>query len=170
MGKIHEIKKARDEALAHARSIHDTATANENREASEKVEALQKELTEHITDGANPCPICGSKPLGIEQPTGRGFEYEVGCPVCPPLIHEDNSIRVPLVRGGMIPRHAVEMWNMGVDFWQTVQPHKAQEALDKIASYKAMEEARKLRESDELLTQKRAAQIASAEAAKGTVS
>jgi hypothetical protein len=113
MSKINDLKAALDKHLAHARSIHDTATHAESQDASRAVEQAQRDLSAHITDGAKPCPVCDRQPIGMEQPVGaraRGeregrVEYEIGCISCSGLS----------VRGGLLPRHAVEAWNEKVD-------------------------------------------------------
>lgn len=134
MAKINDIKAERDAALEHARSINDTGTQAELREASARVEKAQKDLIAIIIEGAKPCPRCGAKPTGVEQPTGRGgSEYEIGCPTCTYVKFEDGSLHMALVRGGMIPRHAVEVWNEGMDVWARVPPNKEIDALRIIA-------------------------------------
>lgn len=143
MGKIHVIKQERDAALAHARSIAETGTAAELREASVKVEETQRALVAHIVEGAAPCPRCKSDPVGMEQPTGRGAaEYEIGCPVCTYFVHDDGSLRMALVRGGLMPKHAVELWNMGVDYWAHVPPHKEKDARAIILQLESAADAR----------------------------
>lgn len=102
---VIEIKKKLDEAITEYQGLAtSTATDSELREASLIVKKLQAELSSAITHGAEPCPQCNVVPHGIEQPSGRrsgGVEYEIGC-----LTH--TKLRV---RGGLLPRHAVETWN-----------------------------------------------------------
>ncbi len=118
MKKIHEIKADREKHLAHAREIAATGTAEECRAASDAVEKAQKDLIARITEGARPCPRCGEAPTGMEQPAGKGrTEYEIGCQKCKPFTHTDGTIRKASVRGGMLPRHAVDAWNEGPDMW-----------------------------------------------------
>ncbi len=139
MAKIHDIKAARDQHLAHARSIESTGTAAELRAASQEVEAAQKELIAHITEGAKPCPFCKAPPMGMEHPTGKGgFELEIGCMHCPAFKHTDGTLRNVRVVGGMLPKHTVEVWNEGPDFFQIVPPHKVHAAHGKIRHHEAI--------------------------------
>lgn len=84
----------------------------DQRAASGAVKELQRELSEAITDGADPCPLCGQRPHGIEHQVARGrrvgVEYEIGCLGC--VVDPSDPERVS-VRGGLLPRHAVEAWN-----------------------------------------------------------
>ena len=84
------------------------------------IKALRGELQAVLTEGAQPCPLCGQKPHGMEQPTAKGVEYEIGCLGCKPFKHKDGTTRRPAVRGGLLPKHAVEAWNAGPDFWLKV--------------------------------------------------
>ncbi len=121
MKKLEDIKAKLADALAHARAIDATASASERRAASEVVEALQRESILHITDGAKLCPFCKAVPVGIEQPNGSGgSEFEIGCSFCPPFVHSDGTTRKVRVRGGMLPRHAVDAWNEGPSAWVKV--------------------------------------------------
>ena len=57
-------------------------------------------------------------PTGMAHPTGRGgIEYEIGCTTCKTIPHDDGTVRQFRTRGGVMPRHAVEAWNGGPDFW-----------------------------------------------------
>jgi hypothetical protein len=94
-----ELKKELEAALQHHRSIANTGTAPEKWEATCRVKELQDRLSAAIAEGAQPC--CGESPRGMEQPGPRGgVEYEIGCRKC------GRS-----VRGGLRPRHTVEIWN-----------------------------------------------------------
>jgi len=110
---ISESKKR----LEAARSAYHKAPT---REARELINVAMKELSSTIADGAEPCPLCGQKPHGMEQPTAKGVEFEIGCLGCKPIKHTDGTTRRPAVRGGLLPRHAVEAWNAGPDFWLKV--------------------------------------------------
>lgn len=119
MRTIKEVKLDLLPALDAARAASVKGTRDEEQAASRVVEALQKELSDVITAGAKPCPRCKNMPHGMEHPTGKGgIEYEVGCIAgCPPFAHDDGTLRIPRVRGGRMPLHAVEAWNGGPDFW-----------------------------------------------------
>lgn len=160
MAKIHDIKAERDKHLAHARSIAHTGSHADNRKASEAVAKAQADMIAHITEGAKPCPRCGKPPVGMEQPTGRnGSEFEIGCAACLPFQHTDGTLRYASVRGGMLPRHAVEAWNEGVENFQVVPAHKEADVkamLAKIAANNAI--------NAKLAADKLAAEKASAEA------
>lgn len=112
---IAKTKAALDEAKAHYLSIANTAPAEEQRAASEKIKAFQSELSALITEGAKPCPSCGGAPVGIEQP---GPTFEVGCSSCGWFRHTDGTVRDHSARGGIMPRHTVEAWNEGPDWWR----------------------------------------------------
>lgn len=110
-----KVKAARD----HAQAISNTANAAENYAATQAVEQLQRELADHITDGALPCPFCDKQPIGMEHPQARGSTFEIGCmtPTCVPFEHTDGTKREVRVRGGTDPSHAVDSWNEGPDAW-----------------------------------------------------
>lgn len=116
---LAELQARRDAALTRYRELSATVPADQTREAHNEVEALQKAVSDAIADGALPCPTCGQKPIGIEQPRPpAGVEYEVGCRNCGLFIHHDGSVRDYAARGGTLPRHAVEAWNEGADWWR----------------------------------------------------
>lgn len=100
-------------------AIANTGTAEEQRPFTERVRALHVEISATIAAGAEPCPSCGIVPHGMEQPTpnGSGIEYEIGCRTCRAFQHTDGTVRDHRVRGGLLPRHAVEAWNAGPDHW-----------------------------------------------------
>lgn len=122
MTNIKDTKKKLGEALAAAREISNTGTREQQQQATEKVTALQLAISDAITEGAVACPLCKTLPHGMEHPTGKGgATYEIGCIAgCKPITHDDGTTREPRVRGGMMPKHAVEAWNGGPDFWITV--------------------------------------------------
>lgn len=71
------------------------------RELHELVKHWQTKLSSIIAEGAVPCSCGAGHPHGMIQPGTKGRdEYEVGCLVC--------TLRV---RGGLLPKHAVEAWN-----------------------------------------------------------
>jgi hypothetical protein len=115
---IQETK--RDLAVAQEKyfAIVDTAPRAELDKAAAEVVRLKKRLAAQIVEGAKPCPGCGEIPHGMEQPKGKdGVEYEIGCISCGAFEHTDGTMRLHRVRGGLLPRHAVEAWNEGPDFW-----------------------------------------------------
>ncbi len=148
MANLKDLKAERDKRLAHAREISNTATHPENQAAGNAVIEMQLAIVAHITQGAKPCPVeievtpavlatdgtvatpavtrvCGLAPTGLEQPAGRGrSEFEVGCPVCRTIAHTDGTTRRVSVRGGLLPKHAVDAWNEGPDQW-TIVPVEA---------------------------------------------
>ena len=74
---------------------------------SDQIKALKKELSSTISDGAEPCPDCGTLPHGmLLRPAvlseKRPATYEVGCLVC----RNHRAI-------GWTPELAVEAWNNG---------------------------------------------------------
>lgn len=114
------LKSQLGQALNHYREIAHKAPAAQVAAASETVKELQKQVSDAIVEGSHPCPDCGAAPIGIEQPrAGGGVEYEVGCPNCRWFKHTDGTARAHGVRGGLLPRHAVEAWNAGPDYWRT---------------------------------------------------
>ena len=119
MATIKELNKARDAVLEKAQALANTGTHSQCQEAMAAVVKAQNDIIAFITEGAKPCPRCGGKPIGMEQPIGkRGrVEYEVGCPACKPFEHTDGTMRKVSTRGGLLPRHAVEAWNEGPDHW-----------------------------------------------------
>lgn len=102
--KIQGIKEDLVKALGTYHAIVHSAPEAEVRAASNTVRELRRLLSDAICEGADPCPTCGTSPIGLEQPKPKGgVEYELGCPVCPGV----------KVRGSLLPRHAVEAWNEG---------------------------------------------------------
>lgn len=138
MRKITEIESDLQAAHAAYHAIVEEAPPAKERAASLAVEKLQAELSAAIAEGANPCPNCGRAPHGMRQPDG----FEVGCTNCGWFRHTDGTIRDHGARGGMLPRHAVETWNEGPDFWKKkseeafVARHGA-DAAKKLAGSKA---------------------------------
>lgn len=117
--KFKEAKSALEAALADYRATSNP-TAAQNTEHTAKIKAARKAVSDAITEGAMPCPGCGERPHGMEQPTVKSKEFELGCLSCKPFIHEDGTGRAFRVRGGLMPRHAVEAWNEGPDLWMVV--------------------------------------------------
>lgn len=71
-----EIITDRDAAQAEYAAIAHASPAPIVRAASERVRALQRELSAHLSAGATPCPDCGAVPIGMQKQPGV---YEVGC-------------------------------------------------------------------------------------------
>lgn len=88
--------------LAAAKAKHHNKPAEAT---SAKVKELTQELTDWITAGATPCPICGNPPHGIRQPT----YYEVGCLVDRNPERPDQPLRAI----GLSRKNAVDNWNEG---------------------------------------------------------
>lgn len=78
--------------LASAKEAYDKVALgaeSEWRPYSNQIKALQKELSDCISEGAKPCPHCGGQPIGLRHvhlaPFGANqsvefFIYEIGCP------------------------------------------------------------------------------------------
>lgn len=118
---IHKIMKDLESAKADYLSAdHDEAPRKVLADKHAAVKAQQKALSEAIADGADPCPSCGAKPHGMMQPRagGEGIEFEIGCLGCGYFLHQDGSARAHGARGGLLPKHTVEAWNSGPDFWK----------------------------------------------------
>lgn len=78
---------------------------------SNKVKELQKELSDTISNGANVCPVCGNKPIGMifrTQNVGGVTVnlYEVGCLNC-----------VGISSRGASPEETVQKWNRS-QYWK----------------------------------------------------
>jgi len=117
--RIGETIKAIEDARARHHKLSQDGRAKESAAVAAEMKAAGKLLVKLITEGADPCPRCAAPPHGMRQPNGRGgFEYEVGCTTCQPFKHVDGTIREFRVRGGLLPRHAVEAWNAGPDYWK----------------------------------------------------
>ncbi len=121
-----KLKTARE----HAQKIAPTANEAENYAATQAVEKIQQELTDHITDGALPCPFCNMQPVGLEHPQARGSTFEIGCPnpKCVKFEHTDGTTREMRVKGGTSPNHAVDLWNEGPDAFMLFQDKAAKPA------------------------------------------
>ena len=74
-----------------------TKPAHEVRPHSQRVKALQAELSDFLSAGSEPCEKCSGKPVGLRHVRARGtgrvaegkqmvvffsHAYEVGCPAC----------------------------------------------------------------------------------------
>src|SRR5690242_16539540 len=106
---MQNIKKQLEAAKARYLELEATALPEDRYAAHCAVKALQKQLSDSIAEGAQPCPLCGGVAIGIEQPG----TFEVGCPACPPVEHSDGTKRCVAARGGLMPKHTVEAWNAG---------------------------------------------------------
>lgn len=115
---LKDAKASHEKALADYRAMSATKTAPELEAQSALVKSSAEAIVSAITMGCEACPGCKEMPHGIEQPGKRGtFEYEIGCLSCRPFEHTDGTRREYRVRGGLIPSHAVDAWNLGPDFW-----------------------------------------------------
>jgi hypothetical protein len=123
---LKEAKTALDAAIAGYQTLGDIKSPAQEREWTAKIKAAREAVSSAIIEGAKPCIGCGVLPLGMEQVFDRGrgriagTEYEIGCRSCPPFIHTDGTSRAFAARGGRMPRHTVEAWNEGPDFWKEV--------------------------------------------------
>lgn len=113
---VSEIKSEIDEAVNLYRENVDKWNRAEIAKSNEKVKSLQNEMSDTISKGADPCPNCGSKPIGIirrEVPVGNTNipVYEVGCSVCAP--EETKGKRKFYAAHGGSPQDAVSNWNTG---------------------------------------------------------
>lgn len=129
---IDEIKKSITEAREAYQAICNTAPIDEVRAASRKVKELQAKLSWEITKGAKPCPKCGERPHGLEQPGPKNATYEVGCIGCNPFLHSDGTVREFRAIGGLLPRHTVEAWNEGPSAWSRNKGLEQKLAEDKL--------------------------------------
>lgn len=77
----------------------DTQPAGVVNATSERVKALQQELTDLLSSGATACTNCGAVPIGMKR---RPHVYEVGCLNC-------QDVR----SFGGTSAEAVENWNAG---------------------------------------------------------
>jgi len=159
MRDVFEIMEELEARRSDYQGIANTADAETLREAHLKVKALQKELADTISDGANPCPSCGAKPHGMPQSNDRGALFEVGCTSCGwfRMVRADDQNEKGLIAGrmqevardhgaqGSMPRHAVEAWNAGPRFWKMKERSKftdeAWEKLPKVKQAQAKEPA-----------------------------
>jgi hypothetical protein len=91
-----------DEIKAHLEAARERSRAQTSAENTAAVKALQRRLSAAIAEGADPCPKCGAQPHGMEQPTAKGCDYEIGCLSC----------RDTRARAGS-RRAAVILWNAG---------------------------------------------------------
>jgi hypothetical protein len=111
MRKESEIKKELAALIAENHSKAQTAPAPEIRLITVKIKALQQELSDLYSDGANPCPVCKAAPIGMD----RTSCYEIGCTVCRPIAVEVDGVtkRQSFSAQGRTPLKAVENWNAG---------------------------------------------------------
>lgn len=110
-----EIKKKLDAALADYRENPKNLTVKEAEEKTAAIKKLREDLSAAIAEGALCCPKCGKLPMGMEQPDG----FEIGCISCGWFRHTDGTIRDHGARvASPLPKHAVEAWNEGPDFWK----------------------------------------------------
>jgi len=130
---LKEAKAALATALAGYQALGENRTAAQEREWTAKVRDARAAVSSVITEGAKPCIGCGAAPIGMEQVYARGkskgVEYEIGCLSCPPFVHTDGTGRAFSARGGRMPRHTVEAWNEGPDYWKEVPVTPTMKAL-----------------------------------------
>jgi len=101
----HQIVKDFAAAKAVYHESAQTATGLELATMSADIKALTIELSAYLTEGAEPCPVCGEKPHGIHQPA----YYEVGCLIgC--QFEVDGKSYLRRAKGGT-REEAVENWN-----------------------------------------------------------
>lgn len=75
--EIAEIRAAYQEAAA-------TRPAAEARAILEPLKGLQQELSDLLSAGAKPCPMCGAAAMGMTREAKPHLgRFEVGCPACP---------------------------------------------------------------------------------------
>lgn len=122
MRTLAEIKADIATAIADYEASRLTLPLPQLEAKAQAVRLLREELSAAISEGADPCGGCDQVPIGIEHPTPRGgFEYEVGCPWCPPVVHDEGTptetLRERRVRIGGLPATAVAAWNEGPDRW-----------------------------------------------------
>jgi hypothetical protein len=92
---IDQIKADLETARARAREAS-------TRENNGEVKRLQRALGAALAEGAQPCARCGELPHGMEQPTAKGTEIEIGCLAC-------HGVRVR----AKTQRAAALLWNAG---------------------------------------------------------
>lgn len=115
------------EILALKADYHEAAqklSAPELKKASDRIKALQGDLSDLLSAGSKPCPKCGGKPTGMRKRTDTvrvGTEvfthgtYEVGCVPCDPETRIEGGKRItrsPRALGSTAKK-AVEKWNAG---------------------------------------------------------
>lgn len=116
---FEDLIKAIDQAQADYDAQQATGTRAQRWEAGRMVQLAKRALAEAIAAGAPPCPLCGKPPVGMMQPIKDVLgsrQFEVGCATCPNFTHLDGTTRRVAGRGPL-PRHAVEVWAAGPDFW-----------------------------------------------------
>jgi hypothetical protein len=97
--KLREHVNALHQARAEYHEKSDKLTASETAKEVEKFKKLQQNIQDMLTEGANDCHDCGSRPHGIFH-DGTAKPFEIGC-----LADKDHRVRETL------PEDAVEKWN-----------------------------------------------------------
>jgi hypothetical protein len=105
---IQALRKLRDELLDKG-----AATVEINNLAAQ-IKGKMKELSDYLSNGAEPCPICGELPIGMQVKPGV---YEVG------------PIGSQLRARGSSPEEAVEKWNAQDFYFKNDEEKKACLAL-----------------------------------------
>lgn len=107
MRNLHEVEQELAEAVAshHELKSSGRGTIGQIGEAKEKIRALRAEAQDILTDGAVICPNCGSRPIGINQPTYYELRcISVGC-------HNPEFPQSPRKARGFSIGEAVYHWN-----------------------------------------------------------
>lgn len=106
MASIGEIVQQIESKRAEVRAKEDTAPRPEIAAITRQVRELGDQLSAAITEGAKPCPSCGSAPLGMLQEVWVSGEivqtFEIGCTRC-----KDHRAK------GVTRETTVSKWNLG---------------------------------------------------------
>lgn len=106
MRKESEIKADLKQLIDANHANAGKLTGDDQRALNKAVRSLRQELSDLYSDGANPCPKCGTAPIGMDRAT----KFEVGCVVCPPFLISPAT-RVSYSAQGRSPAEAVDNWN-----------------------------------------------------------
>jgi hypothetical protein len=106
MNTEKEITAAIEAAQKNYHDKAETLSASEANKLTDEITLLKKGLSDHITDGAEPCPSCKEQPFGMKR--GRGM-YEIGCRTCTPVKTEAGIVLFSAQ--GETAADAVENWN-----------------------------------------------------------
>lgn len=107
-----------EKVAALQQEYHQAREAKKPSEECEKIslqhKAAMKELSDFLSKGAGPCPLCGDLPLGMKVRSGV---YEIG------------PIASPLRSRGEYAEQAVENWNKGIYFYKDKREELTTEIL-----------------------------------------
>jgi hypothetical protein len=116
-----QIREELDKTLELHRANVDKWTKKQLDDSTDKVVALQNELSKTLSEGAKDCPCCGGHPIGMHRRTiehqGLNIKiYEVGCLNCRPFPELDKSkketgMMISYSSQGTTVEQAVEKWN-----------------------------------------------------------